>query len=67
MELRHNGQYYIVSPWGMLWDNENYYLIGYDENGNILKHFRVDKMMKISLLKEKRSGKELFDKIVTQL
>lgn len=63
MELRHNGQYYIVSPWGMLWDNENYYLIGYDENRNILKHFRVDKMMKISLLKEKRSGKELFDKL----
>lgn len=30
MELRHNGAWYHISPWGLSWDDENYYLIGYD-------------------------------------
>ena len=29
-ELRHDGADYVVSPWGLVWDDENYYLIGYD-------------------------------------
>ena len=32
MELRHNGAYYHISPWGLSWDDENYYLIAYDSN-----------------------------------
>lgn len=27
-ELRHGGEYYLISPWALSWDNENYYLIG---------------------------------------
>ena len=42
--LRRGGAWYDVSPYALLWDDENYYLIGYDENAGILKHFRVDKM-----------------------
>lgn len=30
MELRHGGAYYHISPWGLSWDDENYYLIGFD-------------------------------------
>ena len=30
MQLRRNGEWYQISPWGLLWDNENYYLVGYD-------------------------------------
>ena len=30
MELRHNGAWYHISPWGLSWYNENYYLVGYD-------------------------------------
>ena len=26
-ELKHNGAYYKVSPWGLSWDDENYYLV----------------------------------------
>ena len=26
MELRHGGAWYQVSPWGLSWDDENYYL-----------------------------------------
>ncbi len=27
MELRKNGMWYQVSPWGLMWDDENYYLV----------------------------------------
>ena len=58
MELRHNGECYDISPWGLSWDDENYYLIGYDKKDEIIKHFRVDKMLNISLLEYAREGKE---------
>ena len=32
MELRHNGAWYHISPWGLSWDDENYYLVGYQED-----------------------------------
>ena len=56
MELRHNGAYYIISPWGLLWDNENYYLIGYDAVAGKLKHYRVDKMLHLAAVDEPREG-----------
>ena len=34
MELRHGGAYYHISPWGLSWDDENYYLIGYDSDAD---------------------------------
>ncbi|MGN0564187.1 MAG: helix-turn-helix transcriptional regulator, partial [Candidatus Heritagella sp.] len=30
MELRHHGAWYQISPWALVWDDEYYYLIGYD-------------------------------------
>lgn len=58
MELRHGGAYYYISPWGLSWDDENYYLVGYDSEASMIKHFRVDKMLHIALLDENREGKE---------
>ncbi len=49
-----------VSPWALMWDDENYYLIAYDAAENKIKHYRVDKMKNIELTKEKRRGRELF-------
>lgn len=60
---RNNGERYVVSPWALSWDDENYYLIAYDDKAGIIKHFRVDKMESVEVLhKEKREGKELFSK-----
>ena len=47
MELRHNGAFYHISPWGLSWDDENYYMVGYDSDAQIIKHYRVDKMLHI--------------------
>lgn len=60
MRLRMDGERYLVSPWEMLWKNENYYLIALDERSGIVKHYRVDKMLKINIEKEQRNGGELF-------
>ena len=60
MELRKGGAWYQVSPWGLMWDDENYYLVGYDADDEKIKHYRVDKMLRISLVNKKREGKEQF-------
>ena len=60
MHLKRNGEKYCISPWALTWADENYYLIAYDEEAGIVKHYRVDKMLSIELTKEKRVGKEHF-------
>lgn len=50
---------YRVSPWALTWDDENYYLIAFEDG--IIKHFRVDKMRKINLVDQKREGRDHFD------
>lgn len=63
MELRHDGRYYDISPWGLSWDDENYYLVGYDSGAKQIKHYRVDKMLHIQMSDEERDGKESFKKL----
>ena len=59
---RHPGKEYLVSPFALCWDDENYYLIAYDGAEDKLKHFRVDKMEKIKIQSEKRDGMDRFEK-----
>ncbi|MDR1774353.1 MAG: WYL domain-containing protein [Clostridioides sp.] len=67
MELRKNGQFYEVSPWALCWNSDNYYLVGYDSENNLVKHYRVDKMLNINTIEEERDGKELFEKFDTAI
>ena len=60
-ELRHDGKMYQVSPWALTWDNENYYLVAYDAGDDKIKHYRVDKMLRIRITGEARLGKEQFN------
>lgn len=62
-ELRHNGAWYHISPWGLLWEDENYYLVGYDSEAGQIKHYRADKMLHIRMSEDDREGKEHFDKM----
>lgn len=57
------GDLYIVSPWALVWDDENYYLVARDERTGEKRHYRVDNMGKISVTKEKRGGAEQFEKL----
>ena len=58
--VRRREEGYVVSPWALTWDDENYYLIAYDEEADSIKHFRVDKLKSIKVLDERRTGKEKF-------
>lgn len=59
-ELRHDGEYYLISPWALTWDDENYYMIGFDHKVGIIKHYRVDKMLRIEETVENREGRQHF-------
>ena len=48
---KHKGKFYRVSPWALTWNQENYYLIAYDAAAKKLKHFRVDKIKVLGLLR----------------
>lgn len=58
--LRRDGEVYKVSPWLLVWDNQNYYLIGYDDRSEEIRHYRVDKMINVNMSDESRDGKEMF-------
>lgn len=57
-----NNQLITVSPYGLQFDNEKYYMIAYDGKAGIIKHYRVDKMEAVSVLDKNREGKSHFKK-----
>lgn len=59
-ELRHGGRLYRISPWALAWDDENYYMIGYDAEAATLKHYRVDKMLELYISEKGREGEKEF-------
>lgn len=58
-KFRRNGKPYKASPLALSWADENYYLIAYEGESGIIKHFRVDKMDDITILEQPREGSEL--------
>ena len=60
LHRRRDGAEYIVSPWALTWDDENYYLVGFDAEKGMIRHYRVDKMQEIRITDEERRGRENF-------
>lgn len=58
--LRKGGAYYQVSPWALSWDDENYYMVAFDSQADMIKHYRVDKMLHIEMTEERREGSKRF-------
>lgn len=50
---RKGGAVYQMNPLALIWDDENYYLVAYDTEMEMRKHFRVDKMKYINVLEKK--------------
>ena len=57
---RREGARYRVSPYALVWDDEFYYLIAYDAADARIKHYRVDKMNRITIGDAERQGKDVF-------
>ena len=60
--LRREGEYYSVSPLALIWSEENYYLVAYEEEAEKIKHFRIDKMLDVTVLDENRTRTEAVEK-----
>lgn len=60
LKKKANGDKYGISPWTLIWDDENYYMVAYDKNDGKMKHYRVDKIRNIKLTDEMRMGKTEF-------
>lgn len=56
MKPRHGGKIYVVSPAFLLRNDENYYLVAYDDDSQQIRHYRVDKIISAEMLEEERSG-----------
>ena len=44
--LKHEGQYYVVSPYALIWDGDYYYVVGFSEGRGIIQNFRLDRIAK---------------------
>lgn len=57
---RHGGKIYNVSPYSLTFDSDKYYLIGYDNDSQSIRNYRVDKISGIELSGKEREGKQEF-------
>ena len=55
---RRGSERYCVSPISLLFNEENYYLVAWDETTQAIRHYRVDKMSAIETLPEPAQGRE---------
>ena len=64
-KYRKNGAKYTISPFAMIYADDNYYLLAYDaeDKNPRFKHYRVDKMERVEATGAERIGKEDFEKI----
>ena len=44
--LKNNGEYYSVSPYALIWDGDFYYMIGWCDNRQHMRNFRLDRIYK---------------------
>ncbi len=60
MRVRRGGALYTVSPWALVWVNENYYMIAYSRDDEAIRHYRVDKMREVQEKSRNREGEDTF-------
>ena len=54
------GRRYTVSPYGLIWNSENYYLVAFDHLNREMRHYRADKMAEIVVTGLDRQGRERY-------
>lgn len=50
--LRNNGELYVNSPYGCLWNDDYYYLIGYSDKHCKVVTFRIDRIIDLEVIDE---------------
>ena len=49
---RKGGRHYVYTPCLLIWDDERYYMVAYDEKRDDYTHFRADKMIGVQVMAE---------------
>jgi len=63
-KYRKRGAKYTISPYVLVYSDENYYLLAYDKAYKEIRPYRVDRMEGVSIIETSiREGKEEFDAI----
>lgn len=59
----HGKNPHVVSPWNLTWEGNNYYLIAYQSYQEPfgIRHYRIDRMKKVTMQSEKREGRAAFE------
>lgn len=60
---RRKGATYKVSPYKLLINEGNYYLLAFDDKAQDMRTYRIDRMKEVKALDEPREGAEAFSKI----
>ena len=60
---RRKGSRYVVSPFKLLINDGNYYLLAFDDSSHQMRTYRVDRMKGVERIGEPREGDEIFWKI----
>jgi predicted DNA-binding transcriptional regulator YafY len=63
---RRKGTEYIFSPFKLIINDGNYYLLAFDSKSQIMKTFRVDRMREVKMKHEPREGREVFEQMDIQ-
>ncbi len=60
---RRDGKFYTVSPWTLIWEEENYYLLANHPRSRRMHHYRVDRMMEMQITDLPRTGREAYEAV----
>ena len=60
---RRKGAVYKVSPYKLLINEGNYYLLAFDDKAQDMRTYRIDRMKEVKVLPEPREGAEVFSKV----
>lgn len=60
---RRRGERYAVSPFVLLIDNGNYYMMAFDDKSKKIRTYRVDRMKNVQVTAEPRVGEDAFEQI----
>ena len=55
--LRYDGRTYFLSPYVLIWNNDQYYIVGYSDKHNDIAKYRLDRMTNLNVLDEERTSK----------
>ena len=66
MVEKYHGKIYKVSPYRLLINDGNYYLLAFDDKAQDMRTYRIARMKDVTLLPDSQEGKEAFEAIDLQ-